>query len=409
LSRATATTTAGAAVALTGVLLGSVLLGAWGGDDTAPLRPVSDSASAQLPLRQPTVAVTITARPSPVARRAATVARAPSATARDADLAAWLATAGLPDPGSLDNGYVPWVPTTPLLDATTDPVSDPGAEPTDPTVPTPDPTAGTTVPPTPSGPTADFTISSFNVLGSSHTRGGARGKQSGVTRMSGAVDLLAQHDVDVVGFQELQSDQLRELQRLSPGYDVYPGTRLTSREAENSVAWRSSVWELVRPETFSVPYFDGNRRRMPVVLLRHRATGLTAYFANVHNPADTRRYHGQQRWRDQATAVEVALMNRLTATGIPVFLTGDMNERDSYFCALTSGTSMVAARGGSNGTGGCDARNPRAVDWVFGSAGVRFSSYDEDRSPLVDRTTDHPVVSTRASIDAGTFPASATR
>jgi hypothetical protein len=226
--------------------------------------------------------------------------------------------------------------------------------------------------------------------------------------MAGAVDLLAQHDVDVVGFQELQSDQLRELQRLAPGYDAYPGTRLTSREAENSVAWRSSVWELVRPETFSVPYFDGNRRRMPVVLLRHRATGLTAYFANVHNPADTRQYHGQQRWRDQATAVEVALVNRLTATGIPVFLTGDMNERDSYFCALTSGTSMVAARGGSNGPGGCDAQNPRAVDWVFGSAGVRFSSYDEDRSPLVDRTTDHPVVSTRASIDAGTFPAAAT-
>ena len=71
LSRATATTTAGAAVALTGVLLGSVLLGAWGGDDTAPLHPVSDTASAQLPLRQPTVAVTITARPSPVARPAA--------------------------------------------------------------------------------------------------------------------------------------------------------------------------------------------------------------------------------------------------------------------------------------------------------------------------------------------------
>ena len=70
---------------------------------------------------------------------------------------------------------------------------------------------------------------------------------------------------------------------------------------------------------------------------------------------------------------------------------------------------MVAARGGSNGPAGATRQNPRAVDWVFGSAGVRFSSYDEDRGPLVDRTTDHPVVSTRASIDAGTFPAAATR
>ena len=196
LSRATATTTAGAAVALTGVLLGSVLLGAWSGDDTAPLHPVSDTASAQLPLRQPTVAVTITARPTPVARAAAQGADPvpePSAAARDADLADWLSTAGLPDPGTLDDGYVPWVPPTGAL-------PDPSAA-APVTVPTPDPTAGTTPTPAPSGPVADFTISSFNVLGSSHTRGGARGKQSGVARMAGAVDLLAQHDVDVVGFQ----------------------------------------------------------------------------------------------------------------------------------------------------------------------------------------------------------------
>jgi hypothetical protein len=67
---------------------------------------------------------------------------------------------------------------------------------------------------------------------------------------------------------------------------------------------------------------------------------------------------------------------------------------------------MVAARGGSNGPGGCAAGSPRAVDWVFGSAGVRFTGYTEDRGPLVDRTTDHPVVVARATVDTATFPAS---
>ncbi len=224
--------------------------------------------------------------------------------------------------------------------------------------------------------------------------------------MQGVTALLAQHDVDVVGLQELQSDQLRELQRLNPGYTTYPGTGGAARDAENSIAWRTGVWDAVQRTTVPVPYFDGHTRRMPVVLLRHRASGLQAYFANFHNPADTRRYRGQQRWRSQATQTEISLVNRLGATGIPVFVTGDMNEREEYFCAMTGGTTLVAARGGSNGAAGCDARSPRAVDWIFGSDGVRFSGYDEDRSPLVDRTTDHPVVTTRATIDAATFPSS---
>jgi hypothetical protein len=32
------------------------------------------------------------------------------------------------------------------------------------------------------------------------------------------------------------------------------------------------------------------------------------------------------------------------------------------------------------------------VDWIFGTRDVHFSGYTEDRSALVQRTTDHPVV-----------------
>jgi hypothetical protein len=58
---------------------------------------------------------------------------------------------------------------------------------------------------------------------------------------------------------------------------------------------------------------------------------------------------------------------------------------------------MVAARGGTN-NGGCRAGNPRAVDWIFGSQGVTFTRYYEDRSRLVDITTDHPVVVSQVRI-----------
>ena len=87
----------------------------------------------------------------------------------------------------------------------------------------------------------------------------------------------------------------------------------------------------------------------------------------------------------------------INETGLPVFITGDMNERDSYFCRMTGGAPMVAARGGSH-NGGCQPGNPRAVDWIFGSQGVTFSGYFEDRSRLVDRTTDHPVVVSQVRI-----------
>ena len=219
-------------------------------------------------------------------------------------------------------------------------------------VPVPAPT--TAAPGTTSDASAQFRLSSFNVLGSSHTRNGARGRAPGVVRIHGAAQLLARHDVDVVGFQELQSDQARELLRATGGaYSLYPGAG-PGKDSDNSIGWRSSQWQLVQATTESIPYFNGHHRRMPVVLLRHRASGIEAWFGNFHNPAETSQYHHQQRWRTEATRLEAALANRLQATGVPLFITGDMNERAPYFCRLTGAApSMRAARGGSNGAGGC--------------------------------------------------------
>jgi hypothetical protein len=161
----------------------------------------------------------------------------------------------------------------------------------------------------------------------------------------------------------------------------------------------------VSASSVSIPYFNGHRRKMPLVLLKHKASGVSSWFANFHNPAETSRYRHQQKWRTQATAIEADLANRLHPAGVPLFITGDMNERAAYFCRLTSAApSMKAARGGSNGSGGCDAGRPRAVDWIFATKGVTVSGYGEDRSPLVDRTTDHPVITSRVRVDAATFP-----
>jgi hypothetical protein len=250
-----------------------------------------------------------------------------------------------------------------------------------------------------------YTVSSFNVLGASHTATGSR-RASGDRRIVWAKGLLDRHHVDVAGFQELQASQLTKLQAITRGtWAFYPGLSGKRIDSENSVGWRTSEFSLVQATTVNIPYFDGQPRRMPLVLLRQKGTGMMTYFANYHNPADTGQHRNQGHWRREATRVEVALQNQIVGHGIPRILTGDMNERAPYFCRVTARAPLKAARPDTYRRGSvCHADKPRAVDWILGSLRLRFSHYIEDRGPLVDRTTDHPMIISDVSVDPDQLP-----
>src|SRR3954452_1204379 len=251
---------------------------------------------------------------------------------------------------------------------------------------------------------ARFTVSSFNVLGSSHTPAGGT-RAVGTTRIVWAHELLIQHHVDVAGFQEMQPDQAEKFLSITNGkWALYPGLTAVRRDSENSIGWRTDKFHLVQATTLRIPYFNGNPRVMPVVLLRDKATGALTYFMNYHNPANTSRFPNQGYWRLEATRVEIALSNQLAPVGIPRIVTGDMNERATYFCRVTEQTPLKAARGGSWRDGVCDAQKPRAVDWIFGSKRLTFSNYLEDRSALVATTTDHPVIVSDVRVGPRKFP-----
>jgi hypothetical protein len=255
-------------------------------------------------------------------------------------------------------------------------------------------------------PSVDLVLGSFNVLGASHTTvGGSRpGYAPGTVRARWAADLLDRRGLDVVGFQELQPSQLRTL-RASTDLDFYPGLSLGRLGTDNSIGWRRDTWRAVERRTVDIPYFDGGPRVMPVVRLHHIRTGIEAWFANFHNPADTARFHHQQRFRTRATLAEARLAGLLVATGLPVLFTGDMNERAEYFCRLTRRAPMVSAGGGTNIGGRCRPRASSQIDWIFGSQGVQFSGYAEDDSPLVDRISDHPLLTTRVRLQAASASA----
>ena len=259
-------------------------------------------------------------------------------------------------------------------------------------------------------PVATYTVSSFNVLGSSHTKPGGK-RAVGTTRIVWAKQLLDRRHVDVVGFQELQPDQAEKFAAITGDtWAMWPGlpdweegmseAGWRKRDSENSVAWRTDTFERVDASFVTIPYFNGNERRMPVVLLRHKATGLLAYFSNFHNPA----YASNQKRRDEAKARQIAMVNRLAPTGLPVFITGDMNEREEYFCTMVAGAPVKAANGGRYRDGVCTPPpKPMPVNWILGlKKRGTFSNYVRDDSRLVNRITNHFVIRADVTIDPAT-------
>jgi endonuclease/exonuclease/phosphatase family metal-dependent hydrolase len=200
------------------------------------------------------------------------------------------------------------------------------------------------------------------------------------------VAALQRSGVDVVGFQELQRPQWRTFRRVAgAGYRLYSARR----DTDNAIAWRRAAFSLVSARTVGVPYF-GHRRPMPVVQLRHRATGQRLYVISVHNPAH-RRF---ARARRAATRIEVRLVNRLVATGRPVVLAGDANARRRYFCRIVGGTDLKSAFGGSCGAV-CRPPAYRGIDWIFGAPTTSFAGTRVRRTTIRHRVSDHPLVTSR--------------
>ena len=251
---------------------------------------------------------------------------------------------------------------------------------------------GEPVPAEPVAEPVEFVISSFNILGSTHTTGGSRSRfASGPLRARNVAPLMAHHGVEIVGFQELQNNQRDVIQSmLGDRFAMYPGASMSERESVNSIAWDTTRWEAVESLTVDIPYFYGNVRKMPVVKLQNRSNDAQIWVGNFHNPADAN--GPAEQYRDRAQQIQVQLANDLIEQeGLPVLFTGDFNEREDVFCAFVGQTPMTAADGGSVEGGVCRPPSPTYIDWVFGS-GVTWLSHLADKGALVHRTTDHPMI-----------------
>lgn len=239
-----------------------------------------------------------------------------------------------------------------------------------------------------------FVLGSFNVLGSQHsTRGGDKPNYPAASwRSAQAAGLMAKHGVDIVGTQELQDDQLRAITART-GMAAYPGFGWGVKETDNSILYDPRKFEFVSGSHFTIT-FVSRARPQPILRLRDKASGSEFYVINTH-PSPGGGAALAQRRRAQATTVGV--IRNLEASGLPVFITGDMNDRAEFFCHVAVPAGLVAANGGST-AGGCHPPGgPIAVDWVAGTEGV-WTNYWRDTTPVSRKISDHFFISGRVSV-----------
>jgi hypothetical protein len=247
---------------------------------------------------------------------------------------------------------------------------------------------------------SSFTIGQSNVLGSQHTAGSG-GYGPGSYRAGITASLLTSHGVDVGGMQEVQSDQLGVFLNRMPAYSFWPAGSLGHNGERLQIYWRTDRFTM--EESGSVPYvFSSQRIPLPYVLLRDNSSGAEFWVITAHNSAG-----GMELQRDAATGTEISLINRLRATGVPVIITGDMNEHTEFFCRVSAATGMVAANGGS-GSGGCHLPPPPLrVDWIMGGGGVTFSGYYQSAAGL-HRASDHYYLYSQVTATSRWFAAGST-
>lgn len=234
----------------------------------------------------------------------------------------------------------------------------------------------------------DTKVMTFNLLGSQHTApNGTRPDWApGRIRSEWASSLIAERNASLVGIQEIQPDQVASLNTATDGqYTIWPGTSMGYAGAPQSVMWRTSEWTAVWQDTVTIPFMRTQPRPQPVVRLRHNATGQELYLLNAHfSPGK------MESDRRKATAILIRTIRTLQKDGLPILLTGDLNDNHRVFCQLTSKTKLRSPLGGSNRNGSCRPPAGRRVDWIFGSVGT-FGQITIAQGPRVRRTTDHSV------------------
>lgn len=171
----------------------------------------------------------------------------------------------------------------------------------------------------------------FNMLGCYHTdrdepHFGHMAYQFGSCgrRMPQQYAWLDSQGISIAGVGEFQGKARRVLRGIG-GWGFYPGNQ-SGPYGQNAVVWRLTDWFYVSGEEIRIPYNCANggtcRASSALVLLQHKATKRQVYVLNTHHTSDG----GGGGRRAAARSIDLARINAVKSSGIPVLYMGDFNE-----------------------------------------------------------------------------------
>jgi hypothetical protein len=213
-----------------------------------------------------------------------------------------------------------------------------------------------------------------NAWAAHHTaaRGGAA---SGAERMRRLVRLVESAGVGLGALAEVEHSQVAAFRRSAPTYELFTGGRGNTV----GVFWNTDDYDLVAAHRFRGFSYGGRRVRLPVAVLRDRASRDLLALIAVHNPRD--------RWRDRALRrelQEVRNVRHAYAGHVTVFVAGDFNATDSVACRAHRAALVSVAQRRCHGSA--------PIDQLLVDRAVRIRGYRPMSGRRVDRITDHPAV-----------------
>lgn len=185
----------------------------------------------------------------------------------------------------------------------------------------------------PSSDSQSIRLATYNILGSSHKRAGAKIGGSVKDRAERATKVIkgkaGVKAFDIVGVQEMRPDQYRMFNKMLPGYNKYP-----KKSSQRTIYFVASRFQLLKGGSVGYPSYGdiglNPGRTAPWVLLKDKKSGKDFYVINAHLPAfnldagsDTK---GGALKRERGAKILHDWAKNRYAEGKPVFIIGDFNS-----------------------------------------------------------------------------------
>jgi hypothetical protein len=272
---------------------------------------------------------------------------------------------------------------------------------------------GTVIPPNPdvttrpSGGAVPRHFFWANVWGYSHTaaHGNKPWGMDGRKRMNIMAEYIEQSHADYGVFNEFEKPQKAQFLKVTDGRFGIVDAGLG---AHNAVFYRKKSFHLAPPKSgqsfYKNVYFNGQWLREPLAHLIDNVSGVETDVLAIHNPANTARFHRQEKWRDKATNIQSSVIKRLMSEyavkypgQIPrLIIGGDSNEHGGEFsCRLMNRNNLVSSMGNS-----CVQARKAPIDEVLLSKGLRLSKRHVYTGQKVRTTTDHARLYTAVITDS---------